>query len=231
MNDSSSTQNDLINILLVLVLATVIMIITQRTLRSLIFIYAAQSALLAAMAMVLFWKTDDWVLPGIAALTVASKVIVIPYMLRKIQKRLNIRRDVEFRYLSPITSVALSAILIFIVYSAFPQALRDLWPEKQFYLSAVIGVSIMLTGMIVVFSRRKMITKIVGYLTMENGVLLFGLFVAELPFIIEALIVIDLIMLTVLATILAFGIDSTIDDFHKRLKMFNSIHFKRQGKP
>ena len=61
-------------------------------------------------------------------------------------------------------------------------------------------------GMLVIFSRKRIITKIVGYLTMENGVLLFGIFMAELPFIVELLIIIDLIILVILAAVLAFGI-------------------------
>jgi len=72
--------------------------------------------------------------------------------------------------------------------------------------------------MLVIFSRRKVITKAIGYLTMENGVLLFGIFVADLPFIIEILIVIDLMILVLLTTILAIGLDSTIEEYHQRLQ-------------
>lgn len=230
--NTSSTAHDLINILLVLVLGTVAVILVLRTLKSLFAAYAVQSALLASIAVVLYSETRHGTLIAIAVLTVVSKVVLIPYVLHKIQRSMNIRRDLEFRYLSPITSLLLTAILIFLVYEASPRALRDLSSDKQFYLSAVIGISMALTGMIVIFSRRKMITKIVGYLTMENGVLLFGMFVAELPFIIEVLIVIDLIMLIVLATTLAFGIDSSIDDFHKKLNLLGTDGwFKRQGKP
>jgi hydrogenase-4 component E len=41
--------------------------------------------------------------------------------------------------------------------------------------------------------------------------------VAEMPFIMEVLVVVDLIMVIVLAAVLAFGIDSSIESFHKRL--------------
>ena len=53
---------------------------------------------------------------------------------------------------------------------------------------------------------------------MENGVLLFGIFVADLPFVIEILIVIDLMILVLLTTILAIGLDSTKNEYHKRLQ-------------
>lgn len=227
MNDSLNWA-DVINILLVLVMATVVLVITRRTLRSLINIYTVQSAILAALAVVLYFKTDGVTLPIIAGLTVVTKVILIPYMLRRIRRDLKIHRDVEFRYLTPITSVALSVLLVFVVWVGMPQSLHDLWPDRQIYLSAIIGISVVLIGMIVIFSRRKMITKIIGYLTMENGVLLFGMFVTELPLIIEALILIDLIILVLLATILVFGFNSTIDDFHKRLRTLGEIKFKKR---
>ena len=38
---------------------------------------------------------------------------------------------------------------------------------------------------------------------------------------IEILIIIDLIMLTLIATVLAFGIDSSIEEFHARLNPFS----------
>jgi hydrogenase-4 component E len=87
-------------------------------------------------------------------------------------------------------------------------------------LGATVGVSIVFMGMLVIFTRKQTLTNIVGYLTMENGVVLFSLFLTELPLIIEFLIIIDLIMLTLIATILAFGIDSTIEEFHARLNPF-----------
>jgi hydrogenase-4 component E len=127
------------------------------------------------------------------------------------------KRDIEFRYLTPASSILLSALLMFIVYTSFSNVAATLFDDRLFFLGAVIGVSLALMGMMVIFSRSKVVSKIVGYLTMENGVLLFGLFIAEMPFIIEVLIVIDLVMLIVLATVMAFGIDSSIEAFHRRL--------------
>jgi hydrogenase-4 component E len=76
--------------------------------------------------------------------------------------------------------------------------------------------------MLVIFSRKKVVTKTVGYLVMENGILIFSLFMAELPFIIELLIIVDLIIFILLATILSFGIESTEEDFHRKLNIFST---------
>ena len=139
-----------------------------------------------------------------------------------VQRRLNIKRDIEFHFLSPITSLFASVFIILFVYLSFSKLLSplNLYNSNQFFLGATVGMSIVFMGMIVIFTRKQTITNIVGYLTMENGVVLFSLFLTELPLLIEFLIVIDLIMITLIATILAFGIDSTIEEFHARLNPF-----------
>ncbi len=208
---------DLIRVLFVLVLCTAALMITQRSMTSLFSIYAAQSLLLAFIALLLFTRTGQDTLLFMAGLTIISKVIVLPYVLTRIQKDIVTKRDLEFSYLSPVTSIFISAALVFVVYKAFADFLDSFFSDQLFSLGAIIGVSLVLIGMLIIFSRKKMITKIVGYLTMENGVLLFSLFIAELPFIIEVLIILDLIMLTMLAAILTFGIDSTMKEFHRKL--------------
>ena len=221
--------NDLARILFVLILCTAALMITQRSLNSLFSSYAAQSLLLSFLALILYWKTGINTLLFIAGLTILSKVIVIPYVMRRIQKNIYTKRDLEFSYLSPVSSILISAALIFVVYKAFSNFLLDLSRDPVFFLGAVIGVSLVLMGMLMIFSRKQMITKIIGYLTMENGVLLFSLFIAELPFIVEVLIILDLIILVLLSAILAFGIDSSMEEFHQKLNKF-SFWFNKDRK-
>jgi hydrogenase-4 component E len=209
--------DDFIKILLVLVLGTAALIITQRSLVSLFSIYAVQSAVLAAVALSLFTREGTTSLLFIALLTLLSKVVVIPIFLRRLLAVMPIKRDLEFRYLTPIGSIILSTALFFVVYQAFAEFSAALEVSPLFILGAVIGVSLALMGMMVIMSRRKVVTKIIGYLSMENGVLLFSLFIAEMPFIIELLIVVDLLMIIILSAVLAFGIDSSVEAFHKRL--------------
>ena len=208
---------DIIRIIFVLVLSSAALMMTQRSLSSLISIYAGQSLLLAVIAGLLFGEARIVALLFIAGLTIVSNVIVIPYVMRRVQKDIYYRRDLEFSYLSPVTSILISTALVFVVYKSFSVFLPDFSQDNLAFLGEVIGISLVLMGMLIIFSRKQMIVKIVGYLTMENGVLLFSVFIAELPFIIEVLIVIDLIILILLSAILAFGIDSTMKEFHRKL--------------
>lgn len=209
----------LIKIMFVMVLFTTFLIIMQRTISSLFSIYAVQSLLMALIALMLFTENGQPVLLALAVLTVVSKVILIPYALYRVQVSTAIKRDIDFRYFTPISSIIVGMLLVFFVYFLFNRIL-PVPGDHLFSIGAVVGVSLGLIGMLVICSRKKVITKLVGYLTMENGILLFGLFMAELPFIIELLIIVDLIIFILLAIILAFGIDSSIEDFHRRLGAF-----------
>ena len=212
-------------ILVVLVLATAAIIIVKRDIRSLIKTYALQSLLLAMMALIFFAETGILTLLFLAVLIIVSKVVVIPYFMGTVQKRLHIKRDMQFHFLSPITALFTSVFIILFVYLTFSDLIAPLniFKGTLFFLGATVGMSIVFMGMIVIFTRKQTITNIVGYLTMENGVVLFSLFVTDIPLLIEGLIVVDLIMLTLLATILAFGIDSTIEEFHARLNPFQDL--------
>jgi hydrogenase-4 component E len=211
----------IIKILFVLILGTASSIIMQKTLSTLFSIYGIQSFLIAVISFVLFKETGSYILLVLALLTIVTKVIIIPYMLNKIRVTGALKRDAEFRYLTPVSAILIGIGLIVVVYISFSRVFM-LSQDNLFFLGAVIGVSLALMGMLVIFSRKKVVTKVVGYLAMENGILLFGIFMAELPLIIELLIIVDLIIFILLATVLAFGIESTEDDFRLKLNMFTN---------
>ncbi len=221
-----------IRILLVCVIITAAYIITSRNLLSLVSLYSLQSLTLAGMAIALYAIEPSPVLIGIAIVTLVSKAIVIPYFIAGIQERIRIRRDIEFHYLSPTSSLLISVGLMLLVYLALSRVMQHI-PEREnlLFFGAVIGISLMLMGMMVMLSRKRAITKVLGFLSMENGVLLFGMFVTELPFIIEFLIIIDLIILVILTTILTVGIDATLEDYHRRLHRFRLVQGGEEDHP
>jgi len=216
----AALAESLIRVLLAMVFITGAFIVTRRDLLSLVSTYAIQSLFLTFMALVLYATNGSPILLALAALTFFSKVVYIPGRIRQIQRRMNIRRDFEFKYISPSGMIVATIVIILLVYYALSGFLRDLAGSNLFYLGSVFGISLTMMGMLVTFSRRKIVTKIIGYLTMENGVLLFGIFLTELPLIIEVLVLIDLVIIVLLATILAVGIDSSIEDFQSRLRPF-----------
>ncbi|MDD2339619.1 MAG: hydrogenase subunit [Methanosarcina sp.] len=209
---------DIVRILFVFVLITAAFILSTRNIASLLTVYAVQSLLLTLIAASFYLIEGSEKLLAIAALTLVSKVLLIPLFINLIGEKIKISRDLEFNYLEPTASLLVSIGLIMLAYVFLSGFFDEYVLGKLFFIGAVIGLSLTLMGMLVIFSRRKVITKVIGYLTMENGVLLFGIFVADLPFVIEILIVIDLMILVLLTTILAIGLDSTKKEYHQRLQ-------------
>jgi len=209
---------ELIRILLVLIMITAALIISTRSLSTLIRVYSIQSCMIAVVAVILFLMIEDVTLLLIALITLVVKVFLIPGFIKKIQKTIHIRRDIEFCYLNPAGSIILSLVIMVLLYLVFSRILHEFALQNPlFFLGGISGVSLMLMGLLVTFSRKKAITKVIGYLSMENGVLLFGCFTTELPFIIEFMILIDLVILVLLITILTIGIDSSLEEYHKSL--------------
>ncbi|MCK9579893.1 MAG: hydrogenase subunit [Methanoregula sp.] len=212
----------LVRVLFVCIIITAVYIISARNLLSIVSVYAVQSLTLVVIALLLYLLEGAPVLIAIAAITFASKVLIIPYFIATIQEKIRIKRDIQFHFLSPTSSLFVSMGLMLLVYIVLERVMAATGDrDNLFFFGAVLGISLMLMGMMVTFSRKRALTKILGFLSMENGVLLFGLFVTELPFIIEFLIVIDLIILVLLTTILTVGLDSTLEDYHKRLHRFH----------
>lgn len=203
--------------LLVLLIITASFMLTTSSIPMLFTVYAFQSFLLAGLAFTQYFSGLNNDLLIIGMLTLITKAILIPLFMRSIHRSMKVHRDAEFKYLSPTTSIAISMLLILLIYSVFSGFSEHLSMDNVSVFGAVLGISLAFIGMLVIFSRKEAITKILGYLTMENGVLLFSMFFTELPMIIEILIMLDLMILILLVTILAFGMDSTIEQFHKRL--------------
>lgn len=219
---SPDLASSLLRISLILVLISAACLLSTRNLSSLVSTYALQSLLLVLIAIILVVIEHKSLLIMIAGITLVSKVIGIPWFIRMIQKRIRIEQDLRFHYLQPTSALMVSILLILLVYLCFSRVLHNLYTDNSlFFLGSVIGVSLMLMGLITIFSRQLAITKVIGYLSMENGVLLFGLFVTELPFITEFVIMVDLIILILLTTILTVGMDSSIDAYMSRMKEFH----------
>jgi hydrogenase-4 component E len=211
--------------LLVLIVITASFMLTSSSIPMLFTMYSLQSLLLAILAFSRYFSEFNGDLIIIGALTLVTKTILIPLFMRGIHGSMKVHRDAEFKYLSPTTSLAISMFLILLVYSAFSGFSGEWMMDSVSAFGAVLGISLAFIGMLVIFSRKEAITKILGYLTMENGVLLFSLFFSGLPMIIEILIMLDLMILILLVTILAFGMDSTIEQFHEKL---NPMRYVRE---
>jgi len=120
------------------------------------------------------------------------KAFVIPSMLLRALREVHIRHEVE-PYLGLVPSVLLCAL-----GTALAVLFADRLPlarEHRDLLVVPAALSTMLTGFLLLTSRRKAISQVTGYLVLENGIFVFAQLLHEaMPLLVEVGVLLDLIV-------------------------------------
>ena len=209
-------------ILIVLILVSIVIAISRRNLISLINTFAIQSLVLSVLVLLIYLEERNLNLVYLCTLTFASKCILIPFFLKKTRKSMNIYVDLQYNMFTPTASIFSSLILFSMLFFSLSFIKDQLEITSLNYVGIVVGLSLLFIGMLMIIGRKKIISKIIGYLMMENGVVLMSIFLGDLPFLIEALIFMDLLMLLAISSILGFGMDSSVEEFHAKLNPFRN---------
>ena len=177
--------------LLVLVLMLNFLLLGTSRLRAAITASALQGALLGALLVFVHGTASPRpILVGLAA--IAIKGLLIPGMLNRALRDAAIRREIE-PYVSYVTSLVLGAVA---TATAILFADRlPLAPEHQRSLLVPASLATVLTGFLILSTRRKAITQVVGYLVLENGIFVMGLTLHDaLPSLVEVGVLLDLLV-------------------------------------
>src|SRR5512133_3734373 len=128
----------------------------------------------------------------IAAVIILAKGIVIPYLINHAVRKARIRREVE-PFIGYVPTLLLGAVFTALSF-AFAEKL-PLAPEHMDLLFVPASIATLLTGFLLLTTRRKAISQVIGYLVMENGIFVFGLLLSEaMPFMVEAGALLDLLV-------------------------------------
>jgi hydrogenase-4 component E len=181
----------MVDSLLILVLLFDFFTLGSTRVKALIHASAAQGVVLGIVALVSAGHlTVESVVVALSA--VLLKGIVIPRLLLRALRDVAIRRDVE-PFIDSVPSLIIGA-----VGSGFALLFADtlpLAPEHVGSLLVPTSLSTVLTGFLLLTTRRKAISQVVGYLVLENGVFLLGLMLVEaMPFLVELGVLLDLLV-------------------------------------
>lgn len=193
-------------VLLLVVLSDLAVLGTTR-LSSCIRIVAAQGMLLGLLPLLLAPQLSVHTV-SLAAGTVVVKAIVLPWFLMWAIREAAVRREVE-PLVGFIASQLLGAVAVAL---AFAIASRLPLPVVQHALLVPVSLATLMIGFIVLTTRRKALTQVVGYLILENGIYLFGLTHAErVPFLIEIGVLLDIFVGVFIMGIVVFHINREFD--------------------
>ncbi len=175
--------------LLVLVLLLNFFVLGSSRIRSVIYTVAAQGVLLGVLPLLVHSGVGvRELLVSVGA--IGLKAVVIPRMLMRAMTDLPIRREIE-----PLVGYR-TALLLGAAATGASLALAGRLPtagNSVAHLLVPASFATILTGFIVLTTRMKAITQVLGYLILENGVFIFGLLLLEaMPFLVEVGVLLDL---------------------------------------
>ena len=200
---------EVVNVCSMLLLLTAFAIVAQRRLSACVDLYMIQSFLLAVTAAVVAAGTGIVHLYIAAGLNLVIKVLVIPPILRRTVKRLNVKREVELIVNIPSSLLACGGLMILALYLAEP--IRRVGPMLT-NDSLALGLAVILIGGFTMVTRRKLVTQIVGFLVIENGVFLLATAIAYgMPLIVELGVFFDVLVAAIVIGIVVHRIQSTFD--------------------
>jgi hydrogenase-4 component E len=193
-----------------MLLLTCFAVVAQRRLSACVDLFALQSLFLAmTAAFVAFLTGTPHIYLAASRLTVVVKVIVIPFVLRRVIERLNVTRELVMNVNVPASLLicgALVMVAFFITQPIIPFGhllTRD---------SLAIALAIVLIGFFTMIARQKAVTQLIAFLVMENGLFL-GATAATygMPLIVELGVFFDVLVAALIAGIYTNRLQDAFD--------------------
>ena len=141
--------------------------------------------------------------------TIIVKAIVLPWFLRWAMREADVRREVEpaIGYLASLLLGAVAVGVSFAVATRLPTGSGEAGG-----LLVSVAFATLLIGLLVLITRSKAVTQVVGYLMLENGVYLFGLTLTRrIAFLVEVGVLLDVFVAVFIMGIVVFHINREFD--------------------
>jgi hydrogenase-4 component E len=194
----------------------------SRWLTNYLFAFAAQSWLIAFLSAAMAWDGGYGELYVIAVLTALLRGLLLPYLLLRIVRQLDVERELHV-IVQPSSSLVLGALLVLFAFVVATHAGQALGLDGSVaVLALTVMLSMKLIGFLMLAVRREAMTQILGLLELENGIFLGSqILVPQMPMLIELVVLFDLLVvvasLGVLVRYLVVHVGSTSSHELRRL--------------
>ena len=184
------------------------MMLYQDRLLTLISVFALHAVLLALSVA---WQAHIQAAPHLyitAAIALLFKAVIIPVSLRRIVVRLGIHREIETvvgvgpTMLAGMGLVALSlALMLRVTPEADALAREDL----------AFALSVLLLGLLMMVSRRNAVSQVIGFMSLENGLVLAATGAKGMPLVVEISVAFSILIAFIVIGIFLFRIRERFD--------------------
>lgn len=187
----------MIHVLLIIFIITLFYMSIANRLMTYIKVLALQGVLLFFVVFLQLSEINSFNLALIMLETIVFKSLAVPIFLNYLLKRNNITREAE-PFLPNFVSLVITTAIV-VVNILIANTIKDSHLDKIFF---VVALSTLFFGLYLIATRRKIITHVMGYLVIENGVFVLSLAIGnEMPLLVNLGIMLD-----IFASVLILGI-------------------------
>ena len=211
---SAAMIGQLVNLCAAIMLLLGFAMLAQRRILSLINLFMLQGMVLVASTLIVAHTTGQSHLYWSAALTLTLKVIVLPWILHRLIRKLSVKWDVETIINIPTTM--LCGIALVVIAFNVAQPISEL---SGTIMRATIGIALacVLLSFLMMITRSKAVPQVIAFLSMENG-LFFAATSATygMPMVVELGIALDVMIGMVILGVFFFQIRQQFDSLDIR---------------
>jgi hydrogenase-4 component E len=185
-----------------LFLLTALGVVATRQVLASLQLFITQSLLLTSSAVILGIATGSYHLLAVAAITIGTKTLLIPWLLRRtVSAEVFRTREIE-RVLNIPSSLLIAAGLVLLAYAITDPILSAV--EVPFgRINLPLGLAAIFLGAFTIAVRREAVPQLLGLLAVENGVFFAGVaIVPNLPVIAELAAAVDVPVFTLVIGLL-----------------------------
>ena len=188
--------------------------LAQRRILSLIDLFAAQGFVLVLSTAFVAWATGQTHLYVSAGITFVLKVLLLPWILHRLIRRLNVKWDVETLINIP-TTMLVGLVLVILAFN-LAQPVSEL---AGTITKGTLGIALaaVLLAFLMMITRSKAVPQVIGFLAMENS-LFFAATAATygMPMVVELGIALDVLVGVVILGVFFFQIRERFDSLDIR---------------
>jgi hydrogenase-4 component E len=194
----------------------------SRWLNNYLYAFAAESWIIAALSASVAYYGGYTELYVIALLTALFRGLVLPFLIWRMMRRLDVSRELH-EILQPSSALVVGALgVMFALIVAYRIGDSIGLASRVAVLALTVMLSMKLIGFLMLAVRREALSQILGLLVLENGIFLGAqILIPGMPLLIEIVILFDLLIIVacfgVLIQYLVANVGSTSSRDLKRL--------------
>jgi hydrogenase-4 component E len=180
----------LLNLCIISFTITLVYLATAERIATHISFLILQGLLLFVIALIELKHIDLTNLGFILAETLIFKALVIPYYLKQIVERNKIAKTINTTIPTFYILIMVSlAIILFFIFSSF---LPSTHLKIKYF---TVSISAIFTGFVLIMTHREVISHLIGYLIIENGIFLLSVAIGgEMPMMVNTGILLDILI-------------------------------------